>query len=76
MAKGRIVIDAARCKGCRLCLAVCPPEILTISSQLNESGYLPAKVMDMERCTGCGLGAIICPDVCITVYRQVRVREK
>jgi 2-oxoglutarate ferredoxin oxidoreductase subunit delta len=74
MAKGRIVIDVARCKGCRLCISVCPQEILTISSQLNESGYLPAQVTDMEKCTGCGVCAVICPDVCITVYRQVPVR--
>ncbi|MBN1314908.1 MAG: 4Fe-4S binding protein [Anaerolineales bacterium] len=76
MAKGRIEIDEARCKGCRLCVSVCPQEILVISSRLNEKGYMPAEVTDMEACTGCSMCAIICPDVCITVYRQVRVRQR
>lgn len=73
MAKGRIVIDEARCKGCRLCTSVCPKEILVISSRLNERGYMPAEVTDMAKCTGCALCSMICPDVCITVYREVSV---
>ncbi len=76
MAKGRIVIDEGRCKGCRLCVSVCPPEILAVSSRLNERGYLPVEVTDMDRCTGCSLCAVICPDVCITVYRQVPARSR
>ena len=76
VAKGRIVIDEARCKGCRLCVTVCPPEILVISSRLNERGHSPAEVTDMDLCTGCGMCAVICPDVCITVYRQVARRRK
>jgi 2-oxoglutarate ferredoxin oxidoreductase subunit delta len=76
MAKGRIEIDEARCKGCRLCVSVCPQEILIISSRLNERGYMPAEVINMDACTGCSMFAMICPDVCITVYRQVRVRQR
>ena len=76
MAKGRIVIDEERCKGCKLCVSVCPQGILAISSWLNERGYMPAEVTNMEKCTGCSMCAIICPDVCITVYRQVSERRK
>ena len=76
MAKGRIVIDKERCKGCKLCVSVCPQEILVLSSRLNERGYTPVKVTDMDKCTGCSMCAIICPDVCITVYRQVQERRK
>jgi 2-oxoglutarate ferredoxin oxidoreductase subunit delta len=76
MAKGRTVIDEARCKGCKLCVSVCPQEILAISSRLNEKGYLVAEVVDADGCTGCGMCAIICPDVCFTVYRQVPVRAR
>ena len=75
MAKGRIEIDEGRCKGCKLCVSVCPQGILTISSRLNERGYMPAEVTDMSRCTGCAMCAVICPDVCITVYREVPARR-
>jgi 2-oxoglutarate ferredoxin oxidoreductase subunit delta len=76
MAKGRVVLDQERCKGCGLCVSVCPKEILVISSHLNERGYLPVEVTDMDQCTGCGVCAVICPDVCIAVYRQVPVRRQ
>lgn len=76
MAKGRIEIDEERCKGCKLCVSVCPKGILTISKWLNEKGYMPAEVTDMSQCTGCSMCAIICPDVCITVYRQVSERRR
>ncbi len=76
MAKGRIVIDEGRCKGCRLCVSVCPQNILVLSSRLNERGYTPAEVTEMAKCTGCSMCAIICPDVCITVYRQVPARSQ
>ena len=76
MAKGRIVIDEERCKGCKLCVSVCPQGILVILSRFNERGYMPAEVTNMEKCTGCSMCAIICPDVCITVYRQVSERRK
>jgi 2-oxoglutarate ferredoxin oxidoreductase subunit delta len=75
MAQGRIEIDEGRCKACRLCVSVCPQEILVLSDRLNERGYTPVEVIDMTKCTGCGLCAVICPDVCITVYRQVPVRS-
>ena len=75
MAKGRIEIDEGRCKACRLCISVCPQEILVLSDDLNERGYTPVAVTDMDKCTGCGMCAMVCPDVCITVYRQTPVRS-
>jgi 2-oxoglutarate ferredoxin oxidoreductase subunit delta len=72
MAKGRVVIDADRCKGCALCVSACPPGVLVMAPGLiNAHGYHPAELVDPSgRCTGCGLCAVICPDVCLTVYRQ------
>jgi 2-oxoglutarate ferredoxin oxidoreductase subunit delta len=75
MARGRIEIDEGRCKACRLCISVCPQEILVLSDRLNERGYTPVEVTDMDKCTGCGVCAVICPDVCITVYQEVPVRR-
>lgn len=70
MAKGRVIVDEDRCKGCKLCTSVCPQDILVMSEALNARGYHPAQLVDLQgKCTGCGLCAVICPDVCFTVYR-------
>jgi 2-oxoglutarate ferredoxin oxidoreductase subunit delta len=71
MAKGRIVIEEERCKGCDLCRSACPPDVIVLSSSLNSRGYRPAQLIENgKRCTGCALCAVICPEACITVYRS------
>ena len=71
MIQGRIVIDFERCKGCELCVSVCPQHVIRMSESFNARGYRPALLADPSGdCTGCGVCAIICPDVAITVYRQ------
>jgi 2-oxoglutarate ferredoxin oxidoreductase subunit delta len=73
MAKGIVVIDEDRCKGCGLCVAVCPTHALCMAEgRFNVKGYTPVEVADPEACTGCGVCAVICPDVVFTVYRQKR----
>ena len=71
MAKGRVVIDEDRCKGCTLCTTACPQDVLLMADdRLNARGYHPVYLLDPQgRCTGCGLCAVICPDACFTVYR-------
>jgi 2-oxoglutarate ferredoxin oxidoreductase subunit delta len=66
---GKINIDSERCKGCGLCLAVCPKQTISISAKSNRQGYFPAETDNCE-CTGCGVCALICPDAAIEVYRD------
>ena len=74
--KGKIEIDRERCKGCGLCIMVCPKHRIEISDLLNAKGYYPAKSQEenlpdnLRECTGCALCAITCPDVAIEVYRE------
>ena len=70
-----IIIDAERCKGCRLCISVCPKEIIGLASHINEKGYLPAVVLEEKapECTGCTVCAMMCPDTAISVYRHSSV---
>ncbi|MBU4037944.1 MAG: 4Fe-4S binding protein, partial [Proteobacteria bacterium] len=35
-------IDLDKCKGCGLCVDVCPKNVLEISTDVNEKGYFPA----------------------------------
>jgi 2-oxoglutarate ferredoxin oxidoreductase subunit delta len=71
MAKGRVMVDEQRCKGCALCIDACPPGVQVMAAdRLNVRGYHPVQLIDpYGRCTGCGLCAVMCPDIALTVYR-------
>jgi 2-oxoglutarate ferredoxin oxidoreductase subunit delta len=73
--RGTISIDENRCKGCELCTAVCPKDLIHMADRFTTRGYHPAELVDPSgACTGCLLCAIICPDVAITVYREAARR--
>ena len=77
MAKGLVIINTDRCKGCGLCTHVCPVDILTLSQDMfNAKGYHPVVVTDADKCIGCASCARICPDVVFTVYRQKRQPQR
>jgi 2-oxoglutarate ferredoxin oxidoreductase subunit delta len=78
MAKGRIVVDDVLCKGCGLCITVCPKDVIRLQmGELTPKGYHPARLEDPEgQCTGCAICSVICPDGAITVYRWVAAPEK
>jgi len=65
----KITINKEKCKGCLLCIAVCPKAGLKKSKQLNKRGVNYAEFLGEGVCAGCGLCAIICPDCCIEVYK-------
>lgn len=71
MAKGLVKFNEERCKGCELCISVCPVNILTLHEmRINTKGYHSACVTDGEKCIGCGSCALMCPDGAISVYRE------
>ncbi len=65
----RAVFREERCKGCGLCIEVCPKKILTFASHINASGYHPAICIDQSACIGCAMCARNCPDVVIEVFK-------
>ena len=69
----RVVFLEDRCKGCRLCVEVCPVYILRPSGRFNRQGY---EIMEMSgQCTGCASCAVMCPDTAIRVFRSVKAEN-
>ena len=60
-------IDKNICKGCGLCVTVCPKKVLEITEQVNTKGYFPVYRARPEDCIYCALCCTMCPDVAITI---------
>jgi 2-oxoglutarate ferredoxin oxidoreductase subunit delta len=66
----KLTFDRDRCKGCELCVSVCPKHIIAIDGGvINRKGYHPAGVTDINLCIACASCAKICPDSIITVEK-------
>ncbi len=61
------VIDNNKCKGCGLCVTVCPKTVLEISDKVNTKGYFPVFQARPEDCIYCAMCCTMCPDVAITI---------
>ncbi|HIZ16792.1 MAG TPA: 4Fe-4S binding protein [Firmicutes bacterium] len=69
----KLTINREKCKGCGLCVSVCPKKILRLSEDgFNAKGYRAVEVTDIEKCISCAMCATICPDVVIRVERAER----
>ena len=69
---GKIIIDTERCKGCALCVPVCPKNCIVISKHSNKTGYFPVQANNIN-CTGCAACAIICPEAIIEVHLDGKI---
>ncbi len=69
-ALGELIIDIEKCKGCELCIAACPEDVLSLSDRINQKGYQYIVTVNAD-CTGCENCALVCPDAIITVYRKI-----
>ena len=56
-----IKINEAWCKGCGICVDICPKHVLAMDNFV-------AKVVNLEECILCGRCEISCPDFCLEVF--------
>jgi 2-oxoglutarate ferredoxin oxidoreductase subunit delta len=60
-------INKEWCKGCMLCINICPHAALELAENVNKKGQRYVVLKYPEKCTGCGLCAIMCPDCAIEI---------
>ena len=73
MAKGEIVVNEKRCKGCGLCVEFCPQDCIAITGEkIGPNGFLLPEVVKPEACTACCICGWMCPDYAIDVYKYVK----
>jgi len=58
------------CKGCELCVSVCPAGALAMSEDLTAIGVRPAMPKPGVECTGCTLCYQVCPDAAIEIWEM------
>ncbi len=70
--KYRPIFYPELCKGCGICIDVCPVKMLEFSPEFNEKGYHYPRIKDgmEDRCIGCRLCERYCPD--LAVYVEVK----
>ena len=62
-----ITVDKACCKGCNICLAVCPKKVLVKSKKRNKYGTTMPNISKIEECVVCRMCEKLCPDGAINV---------
>jgi len=65
-----IQVNKDACKGCGICIAMCPVKILKFSDNLNKRGVHFPKVIDEAKCTKCENCMIYCPDFVMVVSKD------
>jgi len=63
----QVNIIVERCKGCGICVSLCPVKVLDFSEHLNSRGYRFVEAKYPEKCIGCKKCELHCPDFAIYV---------
>ncbi|ABB15614.1 4Fe-4S dicluster domain-containing protein [Carboxydothermus hydrogenoformans] len=69
----KVTVDYERCKGCGLCIDVCPKKIIYLNQDFNSKGYYYATISNIEECIGCGRCYQICPDLVFEVKEEAKI---
>ena len=65
----KINVNQVFCKGCGICIEMCPKKVLETSKELSKRGVYYPVAVNPEACTACRLCETFCPDFAIAVER-------
>jgi 2-oxoglutarate ferredoxin oxidoreductase subunit delta len=66
----KISIDKGLCKGCGICLSICPKNVYGFSANRNSYGSSMPEAVSESECIGCSLCERMCPDAAINVEEE------
>jgi len=55
------------CKGCEICVKVCPKNVFEAKAKVNEYGYVIPQPVRADACIKCKLCEMYCPDFAVEV---------
>jgi len=64
------------CKGCYICVDMCPRKVLEVDESTFTKGFHPVVVARPEECTACRLCELWCPDLAIAVHTDAAEPQK
>lgn len=64
------MIDSKLCKGCHICIEMCPKKVLAKSQDVDNRGFFLPEVVNLEACTVCHICELECPDFAIKVIER------
>lgn len=65
-----VFIEKDACKGCGICIMVCPKKILEFTDELNQKGFYYPKLIHADKCILCENCMIYCPDFAVVVKKD------
>ena len=70
-----IGIDQERCKGCDLCLSLCPTGVFQETQEIGAKGFRLRIPEPSRHCSNCGLCKYFCPEEAITFEGECLLDE-
>lgn len=66
----KIKLNQNWCKGCGLCIEICPKNVYDRESNVSPKGFRGIKIKNPEACNQCELCELLCPDLAITIQKD------
>lgn len=70
----KLLVNETWCKGCRICVDLCPTKTLVMVESPDRWEGSIVKVENIEVCNGCGICEVECPDFAISIFAANKLR--
>ncbi|MCS7125019.1 MAG: 4Fe-4S binding protein [Candidatus Bathyarchaeota archaeon] len=66
----RIHINEDLCKGCGICISLCPNKVFAKSEEISSKGVFLPVIIHGDKCIACRICEEHCPDLAIFIEAQ------